>query len=49
MQDDFQRAQIEVDRNLKDRGCRLVSMSYHEDPATHSKTHVCVVRVADHI
>jgi hypothetical protein len=27
----------------------LVSMSYHEDPGSHAKSHVCIVKVNRHI
>jgi hypothetical protein len=46
MDNDFQRVQAEIDRNLKDKGLRLVSMSYAEDPVTHAKVHKCVVKHA---
>jgi hypothetical protein len=49
MDDDFQRVQAEVNATLKSKGLRMVSMSYHEDPATHVKTHVCVIKVTQHI
>ena len=49
MDPDFQKVQAEVNHNLKDRGCSLVSMSYHEDPGTGAKTHICIVKVNRHI
>jgi len=41
---DFQKAQHEIDANLKAKGLRLVSIQYHEDPVTLVKTHHCVVK-----
>lgn len=49
MADDFQKVQHEIDANLKAKGMRLVTIQYHEDPATHMKTHKCVVMVSTHI
>ena len=42
----FQQMQHEIDRNLKAKGLRLVSVQYHEDPVYHATTHHCVVKVA---
>jgi hypothetical protein len=49
MQDDFQKVQAELTAELKKRGYGLVSMSYHENPSTHEKTHKCVVKKLVHI
>jgi hypothetical protein len=42
----FQKVQHEVDHNLKAKGLRLVTVQYHEDPATGVVTHKCVVKAA---
>jgi hypothetical protein len=46
---DFQRVQHEINAALKERGFSLVSVQYHEDPATHATTHTCFVKATVHI